>query len=314
MDLLEELTYEFRSGEALAADLGVSRAAVSKAAKALIDEGYPIEVERAHGYKLRDGTPVPGALREVLIRRFGSDYRYLGRCASTQDELRTWAESGAPEGAVVLAETQTEGRGRHGRTWESASGLSLTFSVLLRPTSAPVTQLPLLSLVAGLAIARFFGHEDAPLTWPNDLLIGGRKLAGVLTESKITAEEPEYVLVGIGMNFDPPAPAGGIAFTETRSSSADRTRVDVFAGLLGSLEDLYAGPFLHADATTIIDEWKQRTGMLGANVRVETPGGTITGHARDLDPTGALIVATPDGDEIIHAGDVTLVREEGTDA
>jgi len=309
VDLLDELTYEFQSGEVLAADLGVSRAAVSKAAKALILDGYPVEVQRSHGYRLRWGTPTPSMLSHLNGRTFERPYRYLGTVDSTQDELRRWAEEGAPEGAVVVAERQLHGRGRRGRTWDSEPGLSLTFSVLLRPT-IPVARLPLISLAAGVALAGSIYHGKG-LKWPNDLLTeGGAKLAGILVEAQTSGEDTTYVLVGIGVNVDPPAPAGGAALNASAVRNPQH-RASVLAKILRALESAFE-QLVEPGAT--VAAWKKHSMMIGTRVRVETPNGTISGHARDVDPTGALIVATPDGDEIIHAGDVTLVREEGTDA
>ncbi|MEX0991421.1 MAG: biotin--[acetyl-CoA-carboxylase] ligase [Actinomycetota bacterium] len=309
MDLLDALTYEFQSGEALAADLGVSRAAVSKAAKVLIDDGYPVDVERSRGYKLHWGTPSPRMLATLNVRAVTRPYRYLGTLDSTQDELRRWAEEGAPGGAVVVAERQQHGRGRHGRIWESHPGISLTFSVLLRP-STPVAQLPLISLAAGVAIAEAISPGRGGLKWPNDLLgPGGGKLAGILVEARTSGEETTYVLVGIGVNVEPPAPPDGAVLNTVPGRNAQH-RAYVLDRILEELEAAFA---LLAEPTAVVRAWKEHSNMMGTRVRVETPAGTISGHARDIDPTGALIVATPDGDEVIHAGDVTLVREEGTD-
>ncbi len=147
--------------------------AVSKEARKLLAEGYPVEASR-RGYRILPGTPLPHLFQPQ--GRLGRPYRYLGRVGSTQDVLRAWAEEGAPEGALVLAEVQEKGRGRRGRPWESRPGASLTFSLLLRP-SLPLPALGLLPLLSGLALREAVGVGG--LKWPNDLLApDGRKLAG----------------------------------------------------------------------------------------------------------------------------------------
>jgi BirA family biotin operon repressor/biotin-[acetyl-CoA-carboxylase] ligase len=278
---------------------------VSKAAKRLFAEGYPVEVEHARGYRLRIGTPTPRMLTTLPTWSADRTYRYLGTVESTQDELRAWAEKGAPDGAVVLAERQLHGRGRHGRTWLSEPGRSLTFSVLLRP-ALPVAHLPLISLWAGVALARALGVRNG-LKWPNDVLSDtGGKLAGILIESVTSGEETEFVIVGIGLNVDPPAPDG--AATMNVPGGVRRSRADLLSEILVRFDDARASI---GDSDTIVTAWKEHSGMLGTHVRVETPGGTIYGRAADIDSSGALLVSTPGGTERVHAGDVTIVRTEG---
>lgn len=203
MDLLPALTETWQSGEALARRLGKTRQAVAKAASRLAAEGFPIERGK-QGYRLAPGTPAPQNLGPRLKGRFGRPYRYLGTVTSTQDELRNLAEAGAPEGAVVLAEVQTAGRGRRGRRWESP-GSGLYFSLLLRPRS-PLSALALLPLAAGVALARAAGVGG--LKWPNDLVVplssegesAWAKLGGILLEADILGEEIRYALLGVGLN------------------------------------------------------------------------------------------------------------------
>ncbi|RTH06703.1 biotin--[acetyl-CoA-carboxylase] ligase [Thermus scotoductus] len=288
--LLDLLTEDYQSGEALARHLGISRQAVSKEAKRLLAEGFPVEVSR-EGYRIRPGTPLPHLFHPP--GRLGRPYRYLGRVGSTQDVLRAWAEEGAEEGALVLAEVQERGRGRRGRPWESRPGESLTFSLLLRPT-LPLSSMGLLPLLAGLALWRAVGVGG--IKWPNDLLApDGRKLAGVLLEAKAEGEEVAYVLLGVGANVDW-APEGAAALREFSPLS----RREVLSGFLLHLESLL--PLLESPET-LLSLYREASYTLGRRVRVQTPKGVVEGVAEAILPDGSLQV---EGVRI-GAGEVALV-------
>jgi len=290
MGLLDLLDETYQRGETLADRLGVSRAAVSKEAKRLLAEGFPVEVGR-RGYRIRPGTPLPHLFQPK--GRLGKPYRYLGRVGSTQDILRAWAEAGAPEGALVLAEVQERGRGRRGRPWESRPGESLTFSLLLRP-ALPLSALSLLPLLSGLALFEAVGLGG--LKWPNDLLApDGRKLAGVLLEAKAEGEEVAYALLGVGVNVAW-APEGAASLQEFGPYS----RREVLLAFLRHLEALL--PLLE-DPETLLARYRQASSTLGQRVRVETPKGRVEGVAEDLLPDGSLLV----GGVRVGAGEVALL-------
>jgi BirA family biotin operon repressor/biotin-[acetyl-CoA-carboxylase] ligase len=290
MDLLGHLDEAYQRGETLADRLGVSRAAVSKEAKRLLAEGFPVEVSR-RGYRIRPGTPLPHLFQPE--GRLGKPYRYLGRVGSTQDILRAWAEAGAPEGALVLAEVQERGRGRRGRPWESRPGESLTFSLLLRP-ALPLSALSLLPLLSGLALFEAVGLGG--LKWPNDLLApDGRKLAGVLLEAKAEGEEVAYALLGVGVNVAW-APEGAASLQEFGPYS----RREVLLAFLRRLEALL--PLLE-DPEALLARYRQASYTLGRRVRVETPKGVVEGVAQEVLPDGSLLV----GGVRVGAGEVALL-------
>jgi BirA family biotin operon repressor/biotin-[acetyl-CoA-carboxylase] ligase len=290
MGLLDLLDETFQRGETLAGRLGVSRAAVSKEAKRLLAEGFPVEVGR-RGYRIRPGTPLPHLFQPE--GRLGKPYRYLGRVGSTQDILRAWAEAGAPEGALVLAEVQERGRGRRGRPWESRPGESLTFSLLLRP-ALPLSALSLLPLLSGLALFEAVGLGG--LKWPNDLLApDGRKLAGVLLEAKAEGEEVAYALLGVGVNVAW-APEGAASLQEFGPYS----RQEVLLAFLRRLEALL--PLLE-DPEALLARYRQASYTLGRRVRVETPKGVVEGVAQEILPDGSLLV----GGVRVGAGEVALL-------
>ncbi len=305
MDLLPALTEAWQSGEALARRLGKSRQAVAKAASRLADEGFPLERGR-RGYRLAPGVPAPQNLRPRLKGRFGRPYRYLGTVTSTQDELRALAEAGAPEGAVVLAEVQTAGRGRRGRRWESP-GAGLYFSLLLRP-KAPLSALALLPLAAGVALARAAGVGG--LKWPNDLVVplldGGfgrwAKLGGVLLEADVLGEEIRYALLGVGLNVAEtglPEGAAGLA----RFFPGLRRDV-LLARLLFELERAYA---LLDDPEALLSAYEVHSLTLLRRVEVRWVGGVVEGVAEAILEGGALKVRSGRRGRVVTAGDVSLV-------
>ncbi|GIU94065.1 MAG: hypothetical protein KatS3mg012_0522 [Gaiellaceae bacterium] len=243
----------------------------------------------------------PDAVVPRLRGRFGQPYLYAYECASTQ---RLLLDSSLPEGAVAVAEHQTAGRGRQGRSWLAPPGTALLVSVLLRPP--PERCAPELSLVAGLAVAEALEETTgarAELKWPNDVLIGGAKVAGILAELR------RHVVVGIGVNVsqteeelptDAPTPAGSL---QTVTGTAP-DRVALLAAVLERLERRY-DEWLRGSLASLHDEIAARDALRGRPVRLD--GRTLV--AKRILADGRLEVAAPDG--TVHAldsGEVSLGR------
>ena len=223
-----------------------------------------------------------------------------------------------PEGQVLVAEEQTAGRGRAGRTWVSRPGASLTFSVLLRPASVPPSALGWLPLLTGVAVAagvRSTAGVAAALKWPNDVLVGDRKLAGILAEQ---SADGAAVVVGVGLNVatqehELPVSPSGLAATSLLVEGADVGREALLAGILFFLERWYLGFSADPDPVRsgLLAEYRAACATLGRQVRVELPAGRVlAGVAEDIDPSGRLLVrptgaasATP-----VSAGDVIHLR------
>lgn len=251
------------------------------------------------------------ALRKRLTTRsFGRRMEYQAVLGSTQDLARELARAGAPEGTVVLAGRQTAGRGRLGRSFISPQG-GLYFTVILRPALKSASGGQLLPIIAALAVAR--GLEQVAglktaLKWPNDVLVGGRKVCGILAESELAGQAVNYVLLGIGVNVNADMSAypeiAAIATSAAAEVGRQISREALAAAILNELEELYlaaqAGKRAH-------DEWRARLVTLGRQVRV-TCGQTVEeGLAEDVDADGSLILRRPDGSRVtIAAGDVTL--------
>lgn len=242
--------------------------------------------------------------------RFGRALRTHLSCGSTNTEAATWARAGAPEGALVLTEHQTAGRGRLGRTWSDASGQGLLLSVVLRPPLPP-DRLGLVTLAGGLAVTEAVAAWTAPvdprIKWPNDVLIDGRKCCGMLLESDLGAG---FVILGIGLNVNQTTFADELAdrATSLRLETGRLVpRVSLLADLLRCLERwtdrLYAGAH---DAVRQAFTAQMVGCGAPATVRLMGRDHRTTGVIEGVDAAGALLLRTGDGVTPFHAGEVTL--------
>ncbi|MBW7460450.1 biotin--[acetyl-CoA-carboxylase] ligase, partial [Paenibacillus sepulcri] len=207
IELLEQQEGRYLSGEVLSQDLNISRTAVWKHIKKLEAMGYQIEASRRLGYRLL-GKPSKLTMPELLDKLRGTSFvpsiKLLDSVDSTQNVAQRLAEEGAPEGTLVIAEQQTSGRGRMGRNWVSPSGKGVWMSMVLRP-GIPLQFAPQLTLLAAVALCRALksiAPLDIGIKWPNDLLIGGKKISGILLESTAEDERLRYVVAGIGISVN----------------------------------------------------------------------------------------------------------------
>jgi BirA family biotin operon repressor/biotin-[acetyl-CoA-carboxylase] ligase len=261
-------------------------------------------------------------------RRLGRDLSVLEETGSTNDEAWAAAEAGAADGLVIVAEAQTRGRGRAGRSWLTVPGRSLALSVLLRH-EAP-SGLAVLPLAAGLAVARALEPLGAApaLKWPNDVLLDGRKVAGVLCESRraaptrLSASDPRSetedaaltVVIGVGVNvsqqpgdFPRPLAASAISLAMAGIVTARET---VAAAFLSELERLRLA-LRSGGRADVLAAWSARARFWGRPVVVRTPAGEVRGTARALDADGALVLAGPGGVALaVRAGDLLTAGEE----
>lgn len=268
---------------------------------------------------------VAPALRSAVLTpgRLWSDLDVVAQTGSTNEDLLAAARAGTAEGAVLVAEGQSRGRGRQGRSWISPPGAALTFSVLLRPAMPPAERgwLPLLTGVALTRALQAATGVDVALKWPNDVLAGGAKLAGILAE-----QAGDAVVVGIGINVGaapedlPAASAGALEPTSLARCGAPGTdRGSLLVAILGELEHWYrrwtaaspgAAAFSGAaDISGLRAEYLRCCSTIGRQVRVQLPGGSeLAGTASGIDPVGRLIVETAAGAVPVSAGDVIHVR------
>jgi len=338
-----EAAGDYVSGADLASRLGISRAAVWKHVAALKHGGYDIEGARARGYRL---LAPPSALTESAIRSRGTGAR-IGRrivvldvTRSTNSDAMALGREGEPEGTVVIAEEQTAGRGRLGRSWESSRGVNLYMSLLLRPAIAP-WRAPQLSLVAGIAVAETVREEgvDARIKWPNDVVtvsagpargvhpgaaveasspVAGslRKLAGILTEIEAEADRVAFVVVGIGVNlnagaghFSPELEGKATSVLLERGSATDRAAFA--ARLLARFEECFDA-WSSGGFAAVAPRWHALSVLDGRRVTVAAPGETFEGMCAGIDDDGALLVDPGQAPvRRLLAGDVTISAFEG---
>ncbi len=303
--------HDFISGEKLASELGVSRTAVWKAVKSLRSRGYSIEAVPRRGYRLVKTPDVifPQEIKRGLRTRvFGRKIVYFEEVASTNDVAKELASQGAPEGTLVIAEMQTRGRGRMSREWFSPRG-GLWFSIILRPDMTP-GEVPLLALMLGVGVAKALLREGlrCHLKWPNDVLVDGRKVCGILTELDAEMDVVNYVIGGIGINVnnevkDFPMEFRHLATTVKAELGRKVSRVVLLKHVLEELERTYDG-LNEKGGSVVLDEWRRLSSTLGKRVRVVTHGRTIEGLALDVADNGALLIELENGRiEKIISGD-----------
>lgn len=259
----------------------------------------------------------PDAVTKGLrTRSFGRVLFHFSEIESTNDLLLRLAASDIAEGAVVLAESQTRGRGRQGRRWSTAAGKSLAFSVLLRPRLDP-HRIPGITLAAAVAVARALELSGlkAGIKWPNDVLLKGRKVCGILTEMGPAKDNKASVVLGVGVNVnqtarDFPSWLRPLASSLALAGGRRLDRVVVLQRLLKELETTY-GWVLEHRFDRVRKEWRKRSVTLGRRVKVVQGRRSFTGEACDIDPMGALLVRIKKGTILrVLSGDVKLVAKD----
>ena len=307
------------SGAELSQRLGISRAAIWARIEALRSIGYGIEASPHQGYRL---LHVPDLLHadDLLSRVTGN--RIIGRdiwvfeeTHSTNDVVEKLARDGVREGAVVFAESQTQGRGRLGRKWLSPRRKGLWFSVLLRPNLLPqaATQLTVAAAAALLRAIRQQTDLTPQIKWPNDILVNGRKVAGVLTELNAELDQIKYVILGIGVDVnlgpgDWPADLAKLATSLKIESGRTICRAELAAAILLELDRDYTR-ICQRQFARICEEWEKQCNTLGRNVSIRIGNRLLQGRAESLDEDGALLLRTEHGHlERIMGGDVTLEK------
>lgn len=302
------------SGETIARELGMSRVAIAKHVSALRDAGYDIQAVPGTGYRLvaTPDAPLPPEVRPLLTSSAGFWTRIDGggETGSTNDDARVLARSGAPEGTVVLASRQTAGRGRLGRTWSSPGG-GAYLSAVLRPAVAPA-DVSSLALAVGVGIARGLaetGAPDARLKWPNDVLLGGGKVAGVLLEMAAETDRVDWVVVGVGLNVrrgpgEPHPPGAAFLADSVDGARSAATVAAVLDGIAAAYEEWRDGGF-----PALLAEYERRDALRGMEVAVRDLAGRVvaTGTVDGVDDAGRLVLRSADGGvSAVSAGEVTL--------
>jgi BirA family biotin operon repressor/biotin-[acetyl-CoA-carboxylase] ligase len=318
LQFLRNTPVGFVSGEEIARHLKMTRTAVWKKVQHLRAAGYEIEASRRLGYHL---VQAPDLLtpEEVLpgleTRTFGRRIHYFPALPSTNTEAYQLALQGGREGEIVIAECQKKGRGRVGRPWFSPAFVNLYLSVILRPPISP-HQASLITFVAAVATAeaveRFSGVKPS-IKWPNDILVKGRKLAGLLNEIHSEADRIHFVILGIGINLNVdenmfPIKIRPLATSLKREMGRAISRKAFLQILLEELEHWYE-IFLRKGSSAILSAWRDRARIAGKQVKISSFDEVFVGRAVDVDSEGALLVQTRDGKQKrIVAGDVEYTK------
>jgi BirA family biotin operon repressor/biotin-[acetyl-CoA-carboxylase] ligase len=307
------------SGAELSQKLGISRAAIWARIEELRKLGYDIEASPHLGYQLVSSPDVLHA--DDLLARLGKtkvigrDIRVFQETTSTNDVIEKLARDKVKQGVVVFAESQTKGRGRLGRKWMSPTGKGLWFSVLLRPDLRPqeTTQL---TVASATALARAIQSQTGlkpEIKWPNDILIGGKKVAGILTEMSAELDRVKHVILGIGLDVNQsvsefPADLRKLATSLKIESGKAISRAELAVKILQELDDDYAR-ICDGGFAKLADEWEERCTTIGQQVTVHIGDRRIRGRAESLDDDGALLLRTEHGRiERINGGDVLLEK------
>jgi len=310
----EEAAGEYVSGEALSRELGISRTAVWKRIRKLEEQGYVFQSSTRLGYRLVDG---PQRLRvdALLTRLAGTGFEHavqvLDSVDSTQNAAHEALMAGAPEGALVLAETQSEGRGRLGRVWYSPPGKGIYMSFVLKP-DVPLALAPQMTLLIAVALCRAIRKEtgaDAAIKWPNDILIGGRKVSGILVETMLEADAVKAMVAGVGITanvreeeFPEELRPRATSLLEATGRPTDREAlVGAFFEQFAQLYALY-----RTDGFAPIRSlWEALSSTLHGRVAITTAQGVVTGTAEGITDEGALVVREDDGRvRKLYSGDV----------
>ena len=315
--LLEE-NETYVSGEAASKLLGVSRTAIWKQIRKLEEEGYTIEASRKLGYRLAgrpDRLTASGLLSKLRTDALGRSLHLHDAVESTQNIAMRLAEEGAPEGALVIAEQQLNGRGRMGRSWISPKGKGIWMSLVLRP-DIPMPYAPQLTLLTAVALCRALRRLtelDIGIKWPNDLLVNGRKISGILLESSAEEDRLKHVIAGVGISvnleesdYDPEVLSKAISLKLAAGSAFDRS--EIIAEFLLELEQLYA-LYRTEGFAPIRSLWEALSISLGTRMVLTTPQAMIEGVPIGLSDSGAIVVRMDDGSEIpVFSAEMGLPR------
>jgi BirA family biotin operon repressor/biotin-[acetyl-CoA-carboxylase] ligase len=313
LQFLREAEGTWVSGDDLARRVALTRSAVWKHIRRLREEGCAIESSPRKGYLLKeppDRLNPEIILNSLRTRVFGKrEVVLFSRTESTNTSAKSMALRGAPEGTLVLADTQTSGRGRKGRSWYSPIRDGLYASIILRPDLL-LSQAGRIPIFASLAVAETLvslGVSGVGIKWPNDILVRGKKIAGILTEVGAEIDAVDYIIIGIGINVNTPRfpeelqKAATSLFLETGKRVS---RYTILAQYLVFFEK-YCALYKRGVTGRLLKRWKDLSGIMGREVVVETGGRLSGGLVRDLDEDGALIVQDPKAGRVrVISGDV----------
>ncbi|MCI9442773.1 MAG: biotin--[acetyl-CoA-carboxylase] ligase [Ruminococcus sp.] len=305
------------SGQRLCEELGVSRTAVWKVINQLKEEGYHVEAVQNRGYRILDIPDVMSKeeLESLLAGKTkwaGQEVYYFPETDSTNIRAKQLAESGAAHGTLVAADRQTAGRGRRGRGWESPSGCSIYMSILLRPKFLPA-KAPMMTLVMAYSVAeslRAYTGLDIQIKWPNDVVLNGKKLVGILTEMSTEIDYINHVVIGVGINVNMDSFSEEIAKTATSlrmEMGKTLKRSTLIAEIMRRFEQDYEEYVKTGDLSGIREAYERLMVNYGKEVRILGAQEPFQALALGINNNGELLVRKEDGsEEAVYAGEVSV--------
>ncbi len=303
------------SGQQLCKQFQVSRTAVWKVIEQLKEEGYQIEAVRNRGYRLESAPDVMwrAEVESLLTTKWaGCGVIYLPETDSTNTRAKRLGDEGASHGTLVIAEQQTGGKGRRGRRWESPAGSSIYMSILLRPEIQP-NQAPMLTLVMAQSVAeaiREVTNQEALIKWPNDIVVNGKKVCGILTEMSTEIQWINHVVIGVGINVNIESFPEELEETATSlylESGKRQRRAPLIAEVMKQFERYYNQFIQTGDLSGMQEEYNRLLVNRDREVRVLDPGHEYNGRAAGINETGELLIRTGDGQiRKVYAGEVSV--------
>lgn len=303
------------SGQELCEELEVSRTAVWKVINQLKEEGYEIESVPRKGYRILkrpDCITSEEVESRIETKWAGRNVCFLETVDSTNNEASRLAENGAPEGTLVLAEEQGSGKGRRGRTWVTPAKSAIAMSLVVRPKILPA-RASMMTLVMGLAVAygcRDCCGVDTGIKWPNDIVVDGKKICGILTEMSSEIDYIKYLVIGAGINtnvehFPPELQQTAVSLHQITGSRPDRAAL--VAACMKRFEEFYEKFLQTQDFSLLQETYNKLLVGIGGRVRVLEPGNEYEGISEGIDRMGELLVRKPDGTvEKVYAGEVSV--------
>jgi BirA family biotin operon repressor/biotin-[acetyl-CoA-carboxylase] ligase len=323
-EILKKLrnTNEYISGQTICKELGVSRTAVWKAVNQLKEEGYEFEAVQNKGYKIAKypdlitKSEIESQIDQAAVIK---NVKFFQEVDSTNNEAKRSAENGAADGTLFIAESQTGGRGRRGKNWVSPAGSGIWMSLLLRPQLTP-TYAPMLTLIAAVAAAEAIAQvmtdaspdvcTQVKIKWPNDIVVNGRKVCGILTEMSAEMDSIHFVVIGLGINVNTTEfedSIKDIASSLYAESGQHIKRAEIVLAFEKAFTRYYQYFQDKQDLSKVQDTYNSMLINVGRQVRVTEQNGDFTGIAKGTNEKGELIVQKQDGSEVcIAAGEVSV--------
>ena len=303
------------SGQELCNKFGVSRTAIWKVMKQLKEAGYNIEAQQNKGYHIVSAPDVMDAaeLKSIWKPKWvGCEILYFDSIDSTNTKAQELAEKGYPSGTLVVADKQIAGKGRRGRNWESPSGCGIFMTLMLKPDINP-NNASMLTLVSALAVARALADitgKDAKIKWPNDIVIDGRKVCGILTEMSAQFDYINNIVIGIGINVNNSSFPEEISTTASSlrllSGGKKYRRAEIIEKIMEYFEKYYSIFLETEDLSALVDEYDAMLVNMKKQVKVLDPKEPFEGKAMGITKTGELIVDTWESRKLVSSGEVSV--------